>query len=355
MIVLGIDTSCDDTCASVVAGQQVLSNVVSSQVSLHQPYGGVFPSVAKLAHQQNIAPVVNLALKRSHLHEHSIQAIAVTIGPGLAPALEIGLSFAKKLAQKWGLPLLPINHLEGHLLSPLLQAHSAKSPTTTVGKNCLGMVISGGHSQFIRLKQLGSYQILGETLDDAIGESLDKIGRLLSLGYPAGPALEILAKEGDAHAYQFPLPLTTRHNYDLSFSGLKTFSKNLLARLTNNFSQPLTKKQIVNLAASSQTAVFRHLLYKLEKLLSQEKFSTQIILVGGGVAANNYLRSHLRRLGKKYHYQIALPYHRRFCGDNAAMIALVGQWQLASGYVPPAPQTIERQPNWQLTSWQEAH
>ena len=152
MIVLGIDTSCDDTCASVVTGQQVLSNVVSSQVSLHQPYGGVFPSVAKLAHQQNITPVVNLALKRAHLHEHSIQAIAVTIGPGLAPALEIGLSFAKKLAQKWGRPLLPINHLEGHLLSPLLQAHSAKSQATTVGKNCLGMVISGGHSQFIRLK-----------------------------------------------------------------------------------------------------------------------------------------------------------------------------------------------------------
>lgn len=349
MKILGIDTSCDDTCASVLHNNCVLSSITASQIKLHQPYGGVFPTVAKLAHQQNLPATCETALKRASITIADLDAVAVTAGPGLAPALEVGITFAKNFTRQHQLPLLAINHLEGHLLSPLLN-NRHQLPNRLQPKNCLGVIISGGHTQLVRIKKIGKYQLLGETLDDAIGECLDKIGRLLSLGYPAGPVIELLAREGNPHTYHFPLPLTSRQDYYLSFSGLKTFAKNLITDLNQQYPHGFSKTQLQDLAASCQKGVFAHLLYKVKKLLTKEILG-ETIFVGGGVAANIYGRRQLRTLAKQFVHTVAYPYHHRFCGDNAAMIALIAYYQLEAGISQPSPLTIERQPNWQLTSW----
>ena len=349
-VFLAIDTSCDDTCAAVVAQHIILSNVVSSQISLHQPYGGVFPTVAKLAHQQNIAPIVTASLKRAKLTPEQLTGVAVTLGPGLAPALEVGIRFAADFAHQYHLPLYPINHLEGHLLSPLLarNSHPAPPPLTSFPYvPVLGLVISGGHSQFVRIDDFGVYHTLGQTLDDAIGECLDKIGRLLGLGYPAAPIIEQLALEGNPLRFPFPLPLTTRRDYNLSFSGLKTYARGLITKLQAQ--SPLDKQTLCDVSASAQAGVFRHLLYKLDKLLTNTSPSFTHLLVGGGVAANLYLRRQLRQLARKHHCQVHFPYSRRLCGDNAAMIGFVAALQ-QSAHLSPA-QTVDRQPNLALTSW----
>ena len=322
--ILGIDTSCDETSAAVLCDYTILSNVVASQIELHKPYGGVFPTVAKLEHQKNIQPVIQAALQKAQLTAANLDAIAVTVGPGLAPALEIGIQAAKDLAQNQSLPLIGINHLEGHLLSPLAHANSLKKTALKFNYPVLGIVASGGHSQFIQMTQLGNYKILGETLDDAAGECLDKIGRLLNLGYPAAPVIEQLAKTGDKQAYPFPLPLTTRHDYNLSFSGLKTYARNLISNLDG---EKLTPQTLANLAASSQAGVFRHLTYKLEKLLQYYQNSPAqtpfvAIFVGGGVAQNVYFRTQIRKVSAAHNLPVFFPYSKRLCGDNAAMIAL---------------------------------
>ena len=353
---LGIDTSCDETSGAIVQDSTVISNVISSQIALHQPYGGVFPTVAKLAHQEKIAPVVTATLKRAQLTPAQLDGVAVTVGPGLAPALEVGLKFAKDFALQNHLPLLAVNHLEGHLLSPFLQpcprssAHSHRSPPASHFPS-LGLVVSGGHTQFVKINDFGSYQLLGETLDDAAGECLDKIGRLLNLGYPAAPVIEQLAKTGDPTVYRFPLPLTTHHDYNLSFSGLKTYARNLITKLETD--SPLTPVTISNLACATQEGVFRHLVYKLDKLLryyqnSPEQTPFIQILVGGGVAQNARFRTLVRKVAANYHLPIFFPYHQKICGDNAAMIAFAAlshfrQKDFAT--TPTAINAIERQPN----------
>jgi len=455
-LILAIDTSCDDTSVAVTQNFIVISNVVSSQVALHQPYGGVFPTVAKLAHQENISACVDLALKQAgHLSLGQISAIAVTQGPGLAPALEVGLKFAQDLAREYELPLIPINHIEAHAWSPLLaplpktysKSALIKFPATVNVFSprqvfpVLSLVVSGGHTQLTLVGGPGQYQIVGSTLDDAAGECLDKIGRLLNLGYPAGPVMEELAKLGDPARFQFPLPLTTTHNFDFSFSGLKTFARNLIKKIeegkelvkasssedfcdadkkgTQTYSRyvadhflPIelcstsaTKKipeleaslsaQIVyDLCASAQAGVFRHLTYKLNKLLETSLISqaqqeeslpspsqspiiqkTQImpvvippiheIWLGGGVAANVTLRHTIRKLLRDFAVlhpdapaiTLRTPYRKNFCGDNAAMVGAVAALHLVKkNYLPPPtennPYPLDRQPNLPLTSWQ---
>ena len=348
--ILAFDTSCDDTSAAVVDTHVILSNVVSSQIALHQPYGGVFPTVAKLAHQQNIAPVCQLALRRAHLTPADLDGVAVTVGPGLAPALEIGITFARDFAAQHHLPLIGVNHLEGHLLSPLLTRNSAqKTPLQPPfpAATTLGLIVSGGHSEFIHLKNFGDYTLLGTTLDDAAGECLDKIGRMLGLGYPAAPVLEQLALEGDASRHPFPLPLTTRRDYHLSFSGLKTFARNLITKLQTDQGGPLTRTQICDLAAAAQAGVVRHLLYKLTKILDSPDFAgsntVRHLFLGGGVAANLYLRSQLRALARARRFHLHTPVTKRLCGDNAAMIALPAALQL-SDRAPHSNLALDRQP-----------
>lgn len=251
-IVLAIDTSCDDTSVAVTQGVTVLSNVIASQTELHRQYGGVFPTVAKQAHLERLPTVTQVALQRAQKTWLDIQLLAVTQGPGLAPALEVGITYAQQLAAEHNLPLVPVNHLEGHLLSVLAKPRQAADnpafPNVTFP--VLGLLVSGGHTEIILVKNWGEYEVVGHTLDDAAGEALDKFGRMVGLGYPAGPVVEQFAKLGDSRAFEFPLPMTTSGNFHLSYSGLKTSVRQKIEKLTAE--QPLTKQQIYDLCANFQ-------------------------------------------------------------------------------------------------------
>jgi len=348
-LILAIDTSCDDTSAAVVRDTTVLSNVIASQTQLHKQYGGVFPTVAKQAHRENIAPVVAAALKKAGVTLDLIDGIAVTAGPGLAPALEVGIDFAKNLAKKSGKPLHAINHIEGHLLSVLAKPNSKKtSPQTEkIAFPVLSIIVSGGHTQFVYFEKIGDYKILGHTLDDAAGECLDKIGRILNLGYPAGPVIEEFAKSGDKNAFKFPLPLTQTKDFNLSFSGLKTFARNLIADLETK--QTLSRQQIYDLCASAQFGVFRHINYKLEKIL--RKYPVNEVWLGGGVAANLNLRKEIRKTlthQEKTKITFRVPYTKKLCMDNAAMIGVAGNFAILNNQAATDLKNLDRQPRWSI-------
>lgn len=340
--ILAIDTSCDDTSAAVVRDGHVLSNVIVSQTELHAPYGGVFPTVAKQAHKGAIQSVISQALSQAKVRVADLDAIAVTQGPGLAPSLEVGIAAAQVFAQNHQLPLIPVNHLEGHLWS--VWANSDEQPTFPA----LGLVISGGHTFFVKVAGFGEYQVLGETIDDAAGEALDKVGRLLGLGYPAGAKIEELAKQGDASRYPFPLPMKTSGNYNLSFAGMKTSAKNLHTKLTAE--RPLSQSEVANFCASFQKAVFRAITYKLEKLLINEFTEPVEIWLGGGVAANQTLRQTLTNLVSVT--SVRVPPTIDLCRDNAGMIGLVAENKLKHnpGLLSAPLQAIERKPNWPITN-----
>lgn len=342
--ILAIDTSCDDTSVAVTSGPYVLSNVIASQTELHRQYGGVFPTVAKQAHKENIAPTVTAALRRADTTWDEIAAIAVTQGPGLAPALEVGIRAAQTYASEHNLPLIPVNHLEGHVLSVLARP----KPPGELPKvqNALAILVSGGNTQFVQVEEIGKYKVLGQTLDDAAGECLDKIGRMLNLGYPAGPVIEQFAKLGNPKAIPFPLPLTMTKTYDLSFSGLKTSARNLLEE--NGVLQPLKKQAVYDFCASIQFAVFRHITYKLNKLLSDQQFSQ--VWLGGGVAANATLRRMIRETiqankERVDNPKLLTPYSKKLCMDNAAMIGVVASTKrIQKG----GDEQIGRRPRWGL-------
>lgn len=373
---LAIETSCDDTCAAVTQGWQILSNVIKAQD--HSEYGGVFPTHAKHEHQADLPTVVDQALSDANMNWSQIDVIAVTQGPGLAPSLEQGIAYAKELAATHQKPLIPVNHIEGHVWSvwgqlavdgdwlsvtnnqnqDFDQQPGNPNHTPHPSNPTLSLIVSGGHTDFILVKGIGKYQRLGWTIDDAAGEALDKFGRELGLRYPAGPEIERLAKSGDADAYNFPLPMTTRKDFLLSFAGLKTAGKNMIKeerlkvkdyfktnidasndeRLTINHNSQiphLTPQVTANLCASFQYAVFRHITYKLNKILDAHPEITEIWL-GGGVAANHTLR---RMIQNVTGFPLRTPASINLCRDNAAMIGLVGQFK-------EAVSAFERKPEW---------
>ena len=379
-LILAIDTSCDDTSVAITLGRVVLTNIVSSQTDLHKPYGGVFPTVAKQAHRKNIEPAINKALKQTGLKPNQLDAIAVTKGPGLAPALEVGLEFAQKISQAWNKPIIPINHIEAHALSSLATANKKRYPVKIAlrakNKNerldskliaqfpiasktnfnqqpifpILAIVVSGGHSEFIKIKQLGDYEILGQTIDDALGEALDKVGRILGLGYPAAPVIEKIAIHGDESRFKFPLPMTTVKNFNLSYSGLKTSAHRLISQLQAE--NKLNQQTILDFAASFQFACFRHLTYKLNKLLTAHHYNVNAqpfkqIWLGGGVSQNTKLKKMLRQTLHPYKLKLITPYSKKICSDNAAMIG-----STASFHWPPSkqPHNLDRLPSWSITN-----
>lgn len=352
--ILAIDTSCDDTSASVVAGQTVYSNVVASQTELHKEFGGVFPTVAKQAHRERIQPVVELALKRAGIKKHELAAVAVTQGPGLAPALEVGIEFAKQLATELAVPFIPVNHIEGHVLSVLAfgkpKAGSSTTTPSSLQLPALSVVISGGHTEFVWVKEIGSYERIGWTVDDAAGEALDKFGRMVDLGYPAGPLVEQFAKLGNPNTFRFPLPMTTTDNYLMSFSGLKTAARNKVEELTAI--HPLTTQQIYDLCASFQYAVFHAVIYKLNKFLLNRRTQPNgelpfAVWLGGGVAANARLRRMLAKALEPYDIPLRVPYSKKLCSDNAAMIGVAASYKFASKQFS-AVEAIERIPRWEV-------
>lgn len=320
--VLGIETSCDETAAAVVEdGRQILSNFVASQVDLHAQYGGVFPEVASRQHVRHIYPMVEAALREAHMDLDEVDAIAVTRGPGLPGSLVVGINMAKGLAMGSARPLIGVNHLEAHLYSAWLYATDEQELPPEPNFPLLGLIVSGGHTELILMKDHLTYERLGGTLDDAAGEAFDKIARLLSLPYPGGPAIQEAAEEGNPKRVNFPrawLPGT----WDFSFSGLKT----AVLRVVREIESDGRRLPVADLAASFQAAVVDVLAGKT--LEAAREFQAKEILVAGGVSANQVLR-------EKITAESDLPVHIppvHLCTDNAAMIAGAGCYRFEAGY-----------------------
>lgn len=324
MYILGIETSCDDTCAAVLKDSQILSNIISSQIDLHKQWGGVVPDIAKRAHQERIMPVIKTALKRAKITIKDIDLIAVTKGPGLAIALGVGVKTAKELAWKFNKKIVAVNHVEGHMMANFL-TNSKGLPVRPFIFPALTLTVSGGHTKIILIKKLGDYEVVGETLDDAAGEALDKSAKLLGLGYPGGPVIERLAQKGDSTFLKLPTPLADKKILDYSFSGLKT----AFYYQIKEWPKAKINEHLTDLAASFQTSVFDTLLRKFS--LAVERYHPSCLLISGGVAANLTLRKRMRTLAKKYNLPVYLPFKKELNTDNAAMIALAGFYQAKRG------------------------
>ncbi|HBP51538.1 MAG: putative tRNA threonylcarbamoyladenosine biosynthesis protein Gcp [Candidatus Shapirobacteria bacterium GW2011_GWE1_38_10] len=324
MFILGIETSCDDTCAAVLKDSQILSNVISSQIDLHKAWGGVVPDIAKRAHQERINPVIETALKRAKLTIKDIDLIAVTKGPGLAIALGVGVKAAVSLAVKYHKKIVAVNHIEGHLMANFL-TNSQGKPLRPFVFPSLTLTVSGGHTKIVLIKKIGDYEVIGETLDDAAGEALDKSAKLLGLGYPGGPVIERLSLKGDSTFLKLPTPIADKKILDYSFSGLKT----AFYYQIKDWPKVKINKHLADLAASFQSAVFATLIRKFS--LAVEKYHPACLMLSGGVAANLTLRTKMRHLAKTYKLPLYLPFKKELNTDNAAMIALAGFYQAKRG------------------------
>lgn len=322
IILLGIESSCDDTSAAVIKNRNLLSNVISGQ-EVHKHYGGVVPELASRAHQQNIIPVVDSAIKKAKINIKEINGIAFTRGPGLLGSLLVGASFAKGLALSLNIPLIEVNHLQGHILSNFIRIPGKKEKHPNFPFLCL--LVSGGHSEIVLVKNYLQMERIGETIDDAAGEAFDKCGKLLGLTYPAGPEIDRLASEGNPDSYNFTKPRISNLNY--SFSGLKTaFMYFLRDQLKED--PDFIKMNIKNLCASLQRTIVEIL---LDKLLSASiQTGINEITLAGGVSANSGLRKTIISLSDKNNWKVYIP-PMEFTTDNAAMIAIAGYYKYLKG------------------------
>lgn len=335
---MAIDTSCDETSASVTCGRRVLSNVISSQIAIHQKYGGVYPALAKRAHQKRIDFVVQKAIKNAK--KNRLDAIAVTQGPGLAIALEVGIKKAKQLSTDYGLPLIAVNHLEGHIYSCLAQ-NSAGLPKREIIFPALCLIVSGGHTGLVLMKNHGTYQTLGQTLDDACGEALDKAAKILKLGYPGGPIIERLSEQA-VQNFKFNIPLKNKSNLNFSYSGLKTQFLYLIQKMTKEeFDQNLQ-----NLAASFQSACFEQILRKTSQAI--KIYQPKMLLCGGGVIANKTLRNLLRQTAKSNNLPVLFPPKKNLITDNAAMIGVAAYFKFLRKEFAENLESLDREPRLSL-------
>ena len=310
--ILGIESSCDDTSAAILKNGIVLSNIIANQ-NIHKKYGGVVPELASRAHLSNIIPVIDAALKESNVKLKQISAIAFTRGPGLMGSLIIGTEFSKGLALSLDIPVIDVNHMQAHILVHFINNSNLK-PTFPF----LGVTISGGHTQFILVEEHFKMKIIGQTLDDAIGEAFDKCGKKIGLDYPAGPEIDTLAREGNELKYEFPLPKVKNGN--ISYSGTKTAFINFLHK------NKLKNKNFIDdnlndICASIQKNLIDNLLNKVESLSSENNLKT--IVFGGGVSANSYLKARMKNASKTNNWKVYIP-KLEYSTDNAAMIGIVG-------------------------------
>ena len=316
-IILGIESSCDETAASIITENNqgiptVLSNIISSQVDVHKEYGGVVPELAARSHLEKIDWIVNKAIKESGIDIKDIDAVASTAGPGLIVCLSVGLSFGKALAKSINKPFIAVNHLEAHALSPKLNSK--------LDYPYLLLLISGGHTQYLSVQNLGKYKRLGTTIDDALGEAFDKTAKLIGIEFPGGPQIEVFAQRGDSNKYNLPKPIFNKGGCNLSFAGLKT----AILKISKEIK---TEQEKFDLAASFQKTI-NEILYKKTKIAFNEfekknELKEKIFVVAGGVAANKKIRSMLIDLCKERKYKHIFP-PIELCGDNAAMIGMVG-------------------------------
>ena len=331
MRVLGIETSCDETGIAIYDNDRgLLAHTIYSQTAIHAQFGGVVPELASRDHLSKIIPLINEVLEKAHLSARDIHGIAYTKGPGLVGALLIGAMLGRTLGFAWNVPTIGVHHLEGHLLAPFLESDPPAFPF-------LALLVSGGHTELVKVEGLGQYQIIGDTLDDAAGEAFDKTGKLLGLGYPGGALLAALAEEGDPTRFHFPRPMIDRPGLDFSFSGLKTFA---LHTVEANGCDDQTKKDV---ARAFQDAVVETLMIKCRRALQATKY--QRLVIAGGVGANKALRHALHEMCKKQQVKLYFP-RLEFCTDNGAMIAYVGCQRLLAG--ERSDLSVQVCPRWSL-------
>jgi len=316
MIVLGIETSCDETGVALYDSERgLLAHTLHSQIDLHAVYGGVVPELASRDHVRKILPLIDEVLKQAEIKTEDIQGVAYTAGPGLVGALLVGAMVGRSLAYAWNIKAIPVHHLEAHLLASMLEPLPPSFPFVT-------LLVSGGHTQLIKVKEYGHYELLGETVDDAVGEAFDKTAKLLGLGYPGGAALAKLAEKGVKNRFHFPRPMIDRPGLEFSFSGLKTFAANTINQ------HHLDDQTRADIACAFQDAVVETLVVKCRRALRLVGWKT--LVVAGGVGANQQLRSELQSAMAKEDVKVFFP-RQEFCTDNGAMIAYVGCQRLLRG------------------------
>jgi N6-L-threonylcarbamoyladenine synthase len=345
MLVLGIETSCDETGVAVYDGARgLLAHALHSQVALHDPYGGVVPELASRDHVRRLLPLVREVLRRSGVEESDLDAVAFTQGPGLAGALLVGAAFANSLAFGLGIPAMGVHHLEGHLLSPLLERNPPRFPF-------VALLVSGGHTQLMRVGGIGDYEVLGETLDDAAGEAFDKTAKSLGLGYPGGPALARLAESGKPDRYAFPRPMLDQlersGDLDFSFSGLKTAVVTLMRKHGPDGDPATEERWRADVAAAFQEAVVDVLVAKSRAAVARTGLDR--LVVAGGVGANTRLRALLDAAAARDGFRVFYP-AMEFCTDNGAMIALAGAMRLQGKTSPAKDYRFTVHPRWDLAA-----
>lgn len=337
MRILGIETSCDETGVAIYDEEKgLIANQLHTQIALHADYGGVVPELASRDHIRKLAPLLQAALQEAHLTAKDIDGIAYTSGPGLVGALLVGSTVARSLAYAWNIPAIGVHHMEGHLLAPMLEENPPHFPF-------VALLVSGGHTQLVRVDGVGRYELLGESIDDAAGEAFDKTAKLLGLDYPGGAALARLALKGTPNRFAFPRPMTDRPGLDFSFSGLKTFAANTLHQVMQEEGE-LTEQSKADIAYAFQEAVVDTLAIKCKRALKQTGLKR--LVVAGGVSANKQLRQTLAELMQQLGGEVFYP-QPQFCTDNGAMIAYAGFLRLKQGQQQDL--AIEVRPRWAMT------
>ncbi|WP_314790775.1 tRNA (adenosine(37)-N6)-threonylcarbamoyltransferase complex transferase subunit TsaD [Aggregatibacter aphrophilus] len=337
MRILGIETSCDETGVAIYDEEKgLIANQLHTQIALHADYGGVVPELASRDHIRKLAPLLQAALQEANLTAKDIDGVAYTCGPGLVGALLVGSTVARSLAYAWNVPAIGIHHMEGHLLVPMLEENPPHFPF-------VALLVSGGHTQLVRVDGVGRYELLGESIDDAAGEAFDKTAKLLGLDYPGGAALARLALNGTPNRFAFPRPMTDRPGLDFSFSGLKTFAANTLHQVMQEEGE-LTEQSKADIAYAFQEAVVDTLAIKCKRALKQAGLKR--LVIAGGVSANKQLRQTLAELMQQLGGEVFYP-QPQFCTDNGAMIAYAGFLRLKQGQQQDL--AIEVRPRWAMT------
>lgn len=337
MKILGIETSCDETGVAIYDEEKgLIANQLYSQIEMHADYGGVVPELASRDHIRKTVPLIETALKEANLTACDIDGVAYTAGPGLVGALLVGATIARSLAYAWNVPALGVHHMEGHLLAPMLEETPPEFPF-------VALLISGGHTQLVKVDGVGRYELLSESIDDAAGEAFDKTGKLLGLDYPAGVAVSKLAEQGTPNRFVFPRPMTDRPGLDFSFSGLKTFAANTInANLDEN--GKLDEQTRCDIAHAFQQAVVDTILIKCKRALQQTGYKR--LVMAGGVSANKQLRADLAEMMKSLSGEVYYP-RPQFCTDNGAMIAYTGFLRLKHG--EQTDLSVSVKPRWAMT------
>jgi len=338
MNILGIETSCDETGVAIYSSEKgLIADQLYSQIELHSEYGGVVPELASRDHVRKISPLILQSLAEANLKKSDIDGIAYTAGPGLGGALLVGAAVARSMAWVWDIPSIGVHHMEGHLLAPMMEDEVPEFPF-------IALLVSGGHTQLIRVEAIGDYELLGESLDDAAGEAFDKTAKLMNLGYPGGPAIAEMALKGNPKRFTFPRPMTNRPGLDFSFSGLKTFTLTTFNKESEGLNEEELATLKADIARAFEDAAVDSLAIKCKRAIIQTGITT--LVMAGGVSANTKLRETLANTAKKLNGRVYYP-RPEFCTDNGAMIAFAGYHRLKAGASEPL--SFQARPRWPMT------